>query len=209
MNLFLIRHGEFVGNVVPHDVPDDYLTDNGLDQARRLAAHMQGQNLTHIVASPLLRGLQTASEVAATSGLRFSVWKPLYEHRTKGPFTGPPLAKLTQLYPLADFDTTMEPEGWYCPGRESAEGVVARANEVRDRLKATFRPDDRVAVVAHAGLNSVLLGVLLGLRDPHAVKFRQKNCSYNHLVLGQEGIEVKSINFTSHLEHERTDVGAA
>lgn len=153
MELYLIRHGEFVGNLVPEDTPDGPLTEKGRREAELVATRLRGEQLSHIIASPLLRGLETASSIAAQNGLRFTVWKETYEYRNKGRYIGPPIDELKRLFPLAVFDTDMEPEGWICPGTETPGDVVARGQRVIGRLFLEHGEHDRVALVSHAGFN--------------------------------------------------------
>lgn len=200
MHLFLVRHGQFVGNIVEEDTPDGPLTCQGRSEAAKVGAALKGVSLTHILASPLMRGLETATKIARQSGMRFTVWKETYEYRSKGLYVGPPLEQLKRAYPLADFEEDMEPEGWVCGGVETPADVTDRARRIAGRLYREFGPSDRVALVSHAGFNGVLLGVLLGLTDPHAVKFRQANCCINALRLTDERVEVGALNRTDHLD---------
>lgn len=199
MHLFLVRHGQFVGNITTEDTPDGPLTTLGRDEAALAGAVLACERLTHILASPLMRGLETASIIAAQCGMRFAVWKETYEYRSKGRYIGPSLAMLQTLYPLADFADDMEPDGWVCGGVETPADVVERAKTIAHRLRTEFGPEDRVAMVSHAGFNGVLLGVLLGVQNPHSVRFRQSNCCINQLRITDETILVEALNKTDHI----------
>jgi broad specificity phosphatase PhoE len=54
-------------------------------------------------------------------------------------------------------------------------------------------------MVSHAGFNSILLGMLSGVGDPHRVKFRQKNACVNHLRIAGGITYVNEINGSAHL----------
>jgi broad specificity phosphatase PhoE len=67
----LMRHGE-VHN--PDDVlygrrPGFHLSELGLRMADRVAEHLAGRDITHVVASPLERAQETAAPIAKTHGL--------------------------------------------------------------------------------------------------------------------------------------------
>jgi broad specificity phosphatase PhoE len=146
-----------------------------------------------------MRGLETATAIAAQSEIRFTVWKETYEYRTKGLYIGPSLAKLKSDYPLADFEPDMEIDGWVCGGVETPEDVIARAKRIVRRLYDEFSATDKVVLVSHGGFNSVLLGVLLGCVEPHQVKFGQANCCINALRITTDRVHVAALNRTDHL----------
>src|SRR5713226_9640830 len=81
MHLFLIRHGECLGQIDPaaDNHPDTPLSPRGEQQAAAVAARLQGLGISHIVSSPLLRALGTASCLAEVSGHSIDVWPELRE----------------------------------------------------------------------------------------------------------------------------------
>lgn len=200
MQLLLVRHARFVGNDVTHDTPDGPLTEMGRWQAERLAEYLQRFDITRIVAGPLMRTLETATAIAQVRGTRFAVWKYLYEHRQVGRYVGPSLAGLRRAYPLADFSDELEPDGWVCEGVEDWEQVRERGERIAVRFQREFLPEDVVAVVSHGGFNNVLLGALLGIPDPRAVRIAQGNACINHLSFEEDSIRVRCLNYTAHLE---------
>ena len=73
--LILIRHGESEANLGLSKDPDCLLTDRGREQARRLASELARHDLSGFVAltSPYRRAVETASLIAAATGLSFAV----------------------------------------------------------------------------------------------------------------------------------------
>ncbi|MGH3865578.1 MAG: histidine phosphatase family protein [Pseudonocardiaceae bacterium] len=67
----LLRHGEVhnPGGILYGRLPGFWLSDVGLRQAQRVAAHLGDYDVVHVVASPLLRAQQTAAPIAARHGL--------------------------------------------------------------------------------------------------------------------------------------------
>src|SRR5829696_7473113 len=81
MDLFLVRHGECLGQVDPNcKSPDSELTERGLLQAQLTAQRLASEEITHIISSPLVRSLNTATVIA--DGLQCEqviVWSDLRE----------------------------------------------------------------------------------------------------------------------------------
>jgi broad specificity phosphatase PhoE len=67
----LLRHGEVHNpdGILYGRLPGFRLSDVGLCQAERVAAHLGDHDVVHVVASPLLRAQQTAEPIAARHGL--------------------------------------------------------------------------------------------------------------------------------------------
>jgi broad specificity phosphatase PhoE len=67
----LLRHGEVHNpdGILYGRLPGFRLSDVGIRQAERVAAHLGDHDVVHVVASPLLRAQQTAEPIAARHGL--------------------------------------------------------------------------------------------------------------------------------------------
>ena len=90
MDVLLIRHAESANNALwardrdafttgrTHDPP---LTELGFEQADVLARHLaeRGARIDRLVASPMLRAIQTARPVAAALGVPLEVWVEVHE----------------------------------------------------------------------------------------------------------------------------------
>ncbi|MET7297898.1 histidine phosphatase family protein [Embleya sp. NPDC005575] len=77
----LMRHGE-VHN--PHGIlygrlPDYHLSELGLKMAERVADHLAGRDITHVVSSPLERAQETATPIADRQGLEIATDDRLIE----------------------------------------------------------------------------------------------------------------------------------
>lgn len=114
---YVMRHGEAETNVA-HIVCDDdsvpsALTEYGRSQALRAGAGLVGKNITRIIASPLLRGKQTAETVA--QGLGLSPDNISYDERLRevgfGALNGRPIAEYLSLFQNMDEFAGTRPEG--------------------------------------------------------------------------------------------------
>ncbi|MEU0935134.1 MULTISPECIES: histidine phosphatase family protein [unclassified Embleya] len=77
----LMRHGE-VHN--PHGIlygrlPDYHLSELGNKMAERVADHLAGRDITHVVSSPLERAQETAAPIAGRHGLEIATDERLIE----------------------------------------------------------------------------------------------------------------------------------
>src|SRR3954471_6575142 len=94
MSIFLIRHGETVGNaarVVQH--PDNPLSPRGVAQAERLARRLAGAGIGRIVSSDFARAASTARALERVLGVPLT-FDPLLQERSFGDLRGAPYAEL-------------------------------------------------------------------------------------------------------------------
>ena len=94
MSIFLIRHGETVGNasrVVQH--PDNPLSPRGVAQAERLARRLAGAGIAHIVSSDFARAAGTARALERVLAVPLT-FEPLLQERSFGDLRGTPYADL-------------------------------------------------------------------------------------------------------------------
>ncbi len=179
MDIVLIRHGqpEWVRDGL--NVVDPPLTELGRMQADRVGELLRDEAFDEIIVSPLLRARQTAAPLLAAQGREEAVEPFLHEIREPN-WHGTPVELARSAYEedrqRAAEDRWNGLAGGGEPPRDFVERVRAGA-EVHWAARGMYRsrhmlpmwhldrPDLRVAIVAHAGTNGVLLCHLLGL-DP-------------------------------------------
>lgn len=179
MEIVLIRHGqpEWVRDGL--NVVDPPLTELGMHQADCVGTALGGAEFDQIIVSPLRRARQTAEPLRRALGFEEEI-QPFLEEIREPNWHGTP-AELSQAAYEEERSRAAE-DRWHGvrgggePPREFVERVRAGAEAFWSslgmyRAKQTLpvwhldRPDHRIAVVAHAGTNGVLLCHLLGL-DP-------------------------------------------
>lgn len=195
MELFLIRHGESVGNIlVDQDAPDSNLTDKGLKQAIDLANILfSTEDIDTIYSSPLLRSLSTAQPLAELSNKRINVVKELCEYRSGKSYIGPSLSTLKNLYPSISFDNFFEEDGWFYPSNDTPEIAINKARRFIKYLLHHHK-GEKVMVFAHGTINHYILKASLNLDNQICFDFHQDNCCVNHLDFTDEHIKVIKIN---------------
>ncbi len=192
--IYLIRHGEipqsrprrFVGG---QDLP---LTDNGRAQIARLAQTLGDRAIKKILCSTLCRsvesarilalhlGLETAQELSEFREIGLGAWEGLTVDEVRASFPGCYEARGRNI-------AAFRPEGG-----ESFADLQARAWPAF--LAATANEDERLAIVAHAGVNRVLLCRILGMPLENLFLLEQHYGCLNVVHREQAGFRVESIN---------------
>jgi probable phosphoglycerate mutase len=203
MTIFLIRHGETLGNAsrtVQH--PDNPLSPRGVAQAERLAERLEREGLTAILASDFARAAQTAEVLGRVTGLPVRR-DPLLEERNFGDIRGTPYAEL-------GFD--MFAPGYAPPNGETWEVFHARVDRawalVQARAAAT---DGHLAVVTHGLVCRSLAARHLLLPAGVEVPERWENTSVT-IIDHPAPWRVRLLNCVAHLDdlavQPLTDSGA-
>lgn len=165
MKLYLARHGETDLNIDERyqGSSDAPLNARGLAQAHALAAALPG-DITHIVASPLQRALQTAQAVATARGLPVTTMAGLRE-KDFGAFDGLTPAEVATRYPALWHGGVLTSWDEPPPGGETTRAVVQRVTQCLDDLRATHTDDATVLLVVHGFVVRALRYRLDGLGE--------------------------------------------
>jgi probable phosphoglycerate mutase len=163
--IFLVRHGatiltaedRFAGST---DIP---LSDEGREQAGRLAERLRGQKITAVYASPMQRTVETASILARPHGLEVRKRDGLREI-SHGHWEGLTPREVESKFPGETDDWDEDPYTFAPPGGESGLAVTARALPVLLDIVRAHR-GEAVLAVSHKATIRLLLSSLLGF-DP-------------------------------------------
>ena len=178
MEIVLIRHGEPEWVREGLTVVDPPLTDLGHRQAALLAEALGREQFDEILVSPLVRARQTAAPLLEALG-RPEAIDPWLEEIRDPVWHGTPAEKAAEAY--AELRGRKAEDRWHgLRGGESMRDFVARIRAGATQFLADrgvvraetdlpvwkiAEPGARIALIAHAGTNSVTIGHLLGL-DP-------------------------------------------
>jgi 2,3-bisphosphoglycerate-dependent phosphoglycerate mutase len=189
--IFLIRHGETVGNadrIV--QVPDSPLSTRGAIQAERLAARLARAGITGILSSDFARAATTAEYLGRASGALVK-YEPLLQERSFGDLRGTPYADL-------GFD--MFAPDYAPPSGETWEVFHSRVDQawavVQTVAAATLGP---LAVVTHGLVCRSLAGRHLVLPAGEGVPVRWENTSLT-IAEGPAPWYVRLLNCSAHLD---------
>ncbi len=176
MEIVLVRHGQPEWVRDGRNVVDPPLTDLGRRQATRMAETLADEHFDEVLVSPLVRARQTAAPLFEALG-RPEVVDDWLEEIRDPVWHGTPAEKAEEAY--AEMRSRPAEDRWHgLQGGESIRDFTARihvgltaflaARGIR-RSDADLpvweiaRPGRRIALIAHAGTNSVTISHLLGL----------------------------------------------
>ncbi len=176
MEIVLIRHGEPEWVREGLNVDNPPLTSRGHAQARAMAEFLSGEQFDEVLCSPLVRARQTAAPLFEALG-RPETIDPWLEEIRNPIWHGTPEQKSIEAY--REQNSRASADRWRgLEGGEPPSEFVERIRlsstlflEERGCVRADSplpvwcidRPDWKVALVAHAGTNSVVICNLLGL----------------------------------------------
>jgi broad specificity phosphatase PhoE len=197
--VYLIRHAETVWNVERRiqgslDAP---LTDRGRRQVACLVAALREVPLAALYASPLERALQTARPLAAARGLPVHPVEDLREI-DQGEWESRRLDEVRAEDGERLLAWWSAPHTVRMPGGETLEEVQARARRAFDAI-AGRHAGERVAAVAHGGVNKALLLGLIGAPLAAYWRIRQNNACINIVEVDGAACRVLALNDTLHL----------
>jgi probable phosphoglycerate mutase len=190
--IFLIRHGETVGNaarVVQR--PDNPLSPRGVVQAECLGRRLAREGIARIVASDLTRAATTAEILGRATGAPLT-FEPLLHERNFGDLRGTPYAEI-------DFDI-FGPD--YAPtGGETWPAFHARVDRAWARVQALAEATDgHLAVVTHGLVCRSLVSRHLALPEGETVPVIWNNTSVT-IVECPAPWRVRLLNCVAHLEN--------
>jgi broad specificity phosphatase PhoE len=178
VEIVLIRHGqpEWVKDGL--NVVDPPLTDMGQEQAARMAEMLAKESFDEVLVSPLRRARQTAAPLYELLGRSEQIEPWLEEIRDPG-WHGTPAEKAQQAYAELKGRTVGERWNGLVGGesiREFTDRIHVGARQFLRRrgivriehelpIWSAGDAGKRIALVAHAGTNSITIGHMLGL-DP-------------------------------------------
>lgn len=200
LKLYLIRHGETQwnaeGRIQGHT--DIELNERGLEQARRLAARINGEGaFDAIYASPLRRAFRTATFIGDALNLPVIPDTRLIE-RSLGQLEGLTMSDIKEKFPEvhhAWHEGGIRP---HIPGEEMREVFVERTRGFLQDVRAKHR-EGRVLAITHGGTINMLLMTGLNLDPERPLPFHIDNASLNIMQWGERGARLRLLNDTCHL----------
>jgi alpha-ribazole phosphatase len=204
--IYLIRHGEtedsdsrrYKGHI---DVP---LSDNGIAQVRKLSGYMAENS------SKLFKGISNGLDAVYCSGLSRAVksaeiisepfsLKPVIDNGLKernfGVWEGMTFDEIREKWPDA-FNAWAENPVKFSPTEgESTLDVRDRAMKAFNKIVSKYTGDS-IAIVAHGGINRVILCELLGISLENIFRIEQDFAAMNEIELWDYPV-VKRFNYVA------------
>ena len=147
MQLLLIRHA-LPFRSEPGQGSDPELSEEGIEQAKRLPDALARFPISRIVSSPQIRARQTAQPVADALGIAVDIDDRLAEYDRD-------LAHYTPVEEISEEDMKRLASG-ELPSGVDQPAFIARVKEGIDDIVAAAGRDDTVAVFTHGGVINAL-----------------------------------------------------
>jgi broad specificity phosphatase PhoE len=163
--VFMVRHGATVLSAEDRfaGVTDVELSEEGREQARRLADRLSGEKIAAVYASPLGRTVETARILAAPHDLQVQTCDGFREI-SHGHWEGMKRREVEEKFPEEMAEWEKDPYTFAPEGGESGLGVTARALPALIDL-VRGHPGENILIVSHKATIRLLLSSLLGF-DP-------------------------------------------
>lgn len=215
--LYLVRHGVTVGGEQRRykgsiDVP---LSDEGWEQAQKTAAFIcsdvarraaQAEQEGHapyrleaIYTSPLSRALRTAEAICAPYAMH-PVVNPDLRERHFGIWEGMTFSEIKAQYPEEFRAWARNPLDHAPVGGETTREVETRCIRIMHHLIERHK-GRALAIVAHGGVNRVMLCTIMGLPLEHIFRIEQDNAAVNIIEFWEAYPVIKLLNY-SPAKHE-------
>ncbi len=149
MKLYVARHGqtEYNSKNLVCGSTNLPLTELGKEQAKALAEKIKDKNIDVIIASPMIRAMQTAGAVSLATGIPVIMDERLREH-DYGAFEGVDRSKDEYWQQKYQFAAKF-------PKGESVLQLAQRVYNLMDDVKKAY-PDKTVLLVCHGGVSRMI-----------------------------------------------------
>ncbi len=201
--LYLVRHGETEGSEIKRykgsmDVP---LSEKGIKQMEQLAEYLNRSYKSYttsigllkaVYCSPLSRAVRSAEIIAKPYGLQ-PVETPELRERSFGIWEGMTFSEIKEKYP-EEFEAWANNPLRYSPIEgESTIAVKDRIFPSLTRILDTHKGEN-IAVVAHGGVNRIILCHFLGIPLENIFRIEQDYAAVNIIELWDKYPVVKLLN---------------
>lgn len=192
VQLLLVRHALPLRSE-PGQGSDPHLSEEGVEQAKRLPEALARFPITRLVSSPQIRSVQTAQPVADSRGLTVEIDERLAEYdRDMAHYI--PIEQIAAEFPE---ELARLAQG-HLPSSVDETAFLARINAGVADLVATGEHEDTVAVFTHGGVINGLLHTILG--TDKILCFNVDYAGVTRLLSSREGnLYVAAVNGTEHV----------
>lgn len=205
MRVYLIRHGESIGNelgIIQGQKNDFSLTEKGRNQAKRIAEKLASEKIDAIYSSDLKRAMETAEIIGNSHNIIPILDKRLRERDFGDLEDKKNLLKDWKIHVRKIVEKEgLDPEEVKAPNGESDKDHWDRLQDFfNEKLKQ--HPNQTIVVVSHAGSNKVFLGIIGYFSKEEMYKTYQGNTGLNEFEY-KDGIWIiKQVNNINHLERD-------
>ncbi|CAH2213724.1 histidine phosphatase family protein [Tepidibacter aestuarii] len=200
---FIIRHGETFWNIDGRTQGhgDSKLTENGIEQAQKLAEKLSKYNIDYIYSSDLGRTIQTSEIISNTLSKKVEYKESLREINF-GDWEGLTIEEIKRDYPDIYTIWRNEPHNALIPKAENLYKLKQRLLGCINELNKKHE-NSNIVLVSHGMSIKVLLLSLLESELSNIYRIKQDNTALNIVEFRSYGPVIIKTNDTSHLEGEK------
>ncbi|RAU98607.1 histidine phosphatase family protein [Paenibacillus sp. YN15] len=206
MLLYIIRHGESLGNIRQSLTPNCGLSQLGEAHASRIRDYLEHRPLTTIFSSPLRRVIQTALPLAAVKGVPVQLAPEMCEYFKKdwpayGTFEWETIQQVIREFPLCTFPERENSHSqWWPTWPETLEQLKDRIHLFyKKQLSPLLSTDAAVAVFGH-GASTVSLSRIICPKAVYPPINGNTNGVIYEYLLDDRGICLRNRMITEHIE---------
>ena len=177
--LFLVRHGETEASARGrcYGKLDVALSANGVRQMQASAALLKPFSPAAVYSSPRVRAIDSAAAICHSCGLSAIIENSLAE-LDFGDLEGMRYEEVERQYPVFYQQWMSNPTNVTFPNGESYAQMAARVNRVVSTLVKKHM-NETIVVVAHGGVNRIVLANILGLKSEQIFRLDQSYGAVN------------------------------
>ena len=189
MQLLVIRHALPLRSE-PGEGADPDLSEDGIEQAKRLPDALARFPITRIVSSPQRRAVQTAQPIADRLGLTIDIEERVAEYDYG-------LSHYVPIEEASEEDVQRLIAG-HLPGNVDQDAFIARVNDGVADIVAAAGHEDTVALVCHGGVINALVHTIM--RTERLLCVQVDYAGVTRLLSSRTGkLGVASVNGTEHV----------
>lgn len=192
--IYLIRHGEIntSGKKTYIGITDVPLSDNGIFQAKKLKEFFLDKQIDKIYSSDLKRSVKTAAIIVEDRNLSVIQLNELREINM-GEWEGKTFSEI-RCNDEHIFNYRMENiEDFKPKNGESFRECEKRAVNIFNKI--TEDDAHNIVIVAHAGVNRVILAAILEIPIKNIFKFQQNYACVNRISLKESKCKIEYLNY--------------
>nr|WP_090278322.1 histidine phosphatase family protein [Mycolicibacterium komanii]CRL73739.1 fructose-2,6-bisphosphatase [Mycolicibacterium komanii] len=190
MQLLIIRHALPLRSE-PGQGSDPDLSEEGIEQAKRLPEALARFPIARLVSSPQKRAIQTAGPVAEALGLSIDIDDRLAEYDRD-------LSHYTPVEEISEEDMRRLANGELPSGVDQSE-FIARVRAGVDDIVSSAKREDTVALFSHGGVINALVHHVMGTERLLCVQVDYAGITRLLWSSTREAFFVAGINSTEHV----------
>ncbi len=218
LELYIIRHGESMGNIGYNgrkdltltESVDPLLTENGVNQAIAAGKYLSDVDFDAVYSSALMRAVRTAGEIIKKQSKEKKLFvHPVFtEMGIPEEYHAVSIEELRELCPTVTIADGVDPESKLMESTAGSDekGLFERGKRSVEYLRSKYKNGEKIAVVSHAAFITYIVFYIMGYTDKvPAFDIDFNNTGITKVVFYKEGtnkygdVVFKYINSTAHL----------